>query len=423
MNGEIKNCRSCGSETLVPIVNLGNHYISDFVDNHEITRSRVPLELVLCNEEDKGCGLLQLKHNAPPEEMWGETYWYKSAINPTIRADLGDIVNNVERLVPLKEGDIVLDIGCNDGTMMGYYKNPGLVRIGFDPSANVAKEAEQKGIEVVNNFFNKENYNYKVKNRKAKTVTAISMFYDLEDPNTFLKDVKSVLDKNGLFVIQQNYLVKMLENNGLDNICHEHREYYSLRSLENLLEKHDFEVFDVLLNGINGGSIRTYIKSKEGNLKSNGAKERLEEIRMHEKNMGLNTSKPYLEFAKKVDEAKEKLLNFMQEEKRKGKIICGSGASTKGNTTLQYFGLDSSIISGIEDKNPEKFGKKTIGSFINIDSPENIENLKPDYLFVLIWYFLNDVKRNQKAFLDRGGKLIVPLPVPKLISKDGETFL
>ena len=232
------------------------------------------------------------------------------------------------------------------------------------------------------------------------------------------------MDDDGLFVIQQNYLVKMLENNGLDNICHEHREYYSFRSLENLLNRHNLETFDVIQNGINGGSIRNYVRKKGSILKADfGAEKRIEEIKNHEKSLGLNTSKPYLDFAERVEVVKEKIVSFISSENKKGKIVCGSGASTKGNTTLQYFELNSNLIKSIEEKNPEKFGKKTIGTFIQIDSPENVELMNPDYLFVLIWYFLEDVKRNQKEFLDRGGKLIVPLPVPKIVSKDDEFLL
>lgn len=422
---EINCCRSCGSNKLKSIINLGSHYVSNFVESNENLVSKVPLELVLCEEEGGGCGLLQLKHDAPNDEMWGEQYWYKSNINPTIKADLKDIVENANKLKVLNGGDIVIDIGCNDGTMLGYYDTDKKLRVvGFEPSGNVAREAKEKGFEVITDFFNKESYTNKFGNEKAKVITAISMFYDLEDPNKFLEDINYCLDDDGLFIIQQNYLVKMLENNGLDNICHEHREYYSFRSLNNLLKRHNLETFDVILNGINGGSIRTYIRKKGSSLQaSEGSQKRIEDIEKNELSLGLDTAKPYLDFASKVDEIKKKILDFINGEIAGGKVVCGSGASTKGNTTLQYFSLGPEMINAIEDKNPEKFGKFTIGTMIPIDSPEKVEEMKPDYLLVLIWYFLEDVKRNQQDFLNRGGKLIVPMPVPKLISKDGETLL
>ena len=424
MNEEIKKCRSCGSIKLKEIISLGNHYVSNFVESDIEEGIRVPLNLILCDEEEGGCGLLQLKHNAPPESMWGEQYWYKSGINPTIRADLKNIVNNVEKMIRFDEGDIVIDIGCNDGTMLSYYSIPGLSYAGFEPSDNVAKEASEKGFNIINNFFNKESYQEVFGNKKAKVITAISMFYDLEDPNQFLEDINDCLDDSGLLVIQQNYLITMLQNNGLDNICHEHRKYYSFRSLKKLLQKHNLEIFDVALNNINGGSIRTYIRKKRSGINPRYyCEDRLNYLEKKELEWGLHTSKPYLDFASRVNGVKEKIMNFMRGEKLKGKIICACGASTKGNTTLQYFGIGPELITCIEEKNPDKFGKKTIGTLIPISSPEDTSKQNPDYLLVLIWYFLEDIKRNQKEFLEKGGKLIVPLPVPKLITKDGEYYL
>jgi NDP-4-keto-2,6-dideoxyhexose 3-C-methyltransferase len=363
----VEKCRACGNVELKKIISLGNHYVSNFVAGENHSGVKVPLSLALCNEEDGGCGLLQMEHDAPAEEMWNEQYWYKSGINPTIKADLKDIIENVEDMVELEGGDTVIDIGCNDGTMMGYYSRDDIKKVGFDPSRNVAKEAIEKGIEVINNFFNKENFKERFGNEKAKVITAISMFYDLENPNQFLEDVNECLEDDGLFVVQQNYLVKMLENNGFDNICHEHREYYSLLSMENLLRRHNMEVFDVTLNEINGGSIRTYIRKVKSGIKAKGgAQDRINEIRKNELSLGLNTSKPYVDFANRIDEIKEKLVSFLKKKRKKGKIVCASGASTKGNTTLQYFEFGPEMINAIGDKNPDKFGMKTIGTNIPI---------------------------------------------------------
>ena len=259
---EITKCRSCNSEHLTPILSLGNQYVTNFIKSEEEQKNvpQVPLDLILCED----CKLLQLKHNAPPESMWSDQYWYKSGISLTIKEDLKDIVEKSQKIKELQENDIVIDIGCNDGTMLEFYeKDKNLKLVGFEPSGNVAKEAGEKGLHVINNFFNAENFKKDFGDEKAKLITAISMFYDLEDPNTFLEDIVSCLDTNGLFVIQQNYLVGMLENNAFDNICHEHREYYSLISMKKLLDKHNLEIFDVDFNLINGGSIRTYIKLKE----------------------------------------------------------------------------------------------------------------------------------------------------------------
>jgi len=244
---KITKCRSCQSEDLSDIISLGNHYVSNFINSESEQGEKVPLELVLCNK----CKLLQMKYSAPSELLWGDTYWYKSSINKIIRDDLKDIVEKSEKLVELNDESIVIDIGCNDGELFTNFKNKNLSLIGFEPCKNVADETREKGFRVINNFFNVESFKRRY-NKKAKLITAISMFYDLENPNKFLEDIKECLANDGLFIIQQNYLGSMLENNAFDNICHEHREFYSYNSLKNLLEKHGLEIFDVELNKING---------------------------------------------------------------------------------------------------------------------------------------------------------------------------
>jgi len=254
---EIKECRSCGSDSFFPILSLGNQYVTNFINSKDEQGETIPLELVLCGN----CSLLQLKHNTPPQLTWNDQYWYKSGISSTIKADLKDISEKAKKIKELEKGDIIVDIGCNDGTLLDFYNNS-IKGVGFEPSKNVAEEAKSKGHYIINNFFNAKDFKDRFGNEKAKIITAISMFYDLDNPNQFLEDIVSCLDKDGLFVIQQNYLVTMLEQNAFDNICHEHREYYSLGSLENILKKYGLEIFDVEQNSINGGSIRTYMKLK-----------------------------------------------------------------------------------------------------------------------------------------------------------------
>lgn len=418
----IIKCRACQSEDLSPIISLGEQYISNFVESEEEQGKKIPLNLVLC----ENCKLLQLEHNAPPELMWNEQYWYRSGISSTIIDDLKDIVNKAQELKELKEGDIVIDIGCNDGCLLDMYSE-WTTRVGFEPSKNVAKEAEEKGHYVINNFFNAKDFK-KEYCGKAKIITAISMFYDLENPNKFLKDIVDCLDEEGIFIIQQNYLISMLEQNAFDNICHEHREYYSLTSLKYLLEKYGLEVFDVELNDINGGSLRTYIKFKDdgesikthikfeenASLKGfEGAKERIKQI--EEKELELDAIKPYQEFALRIEKIKKELMDFLKQEKEKGKKICIYGASTRGNVALQYFGLTSDLIDCIADKNPDKWGKKTIGSLIPIVSPEEMRKINPDYLLVNTWHFFDEIKKQENEFFEKGEKFIVALPNFKVI--------
>ena len=418
---EIKECRSCSSEKLTPIISLGNQYVVNFIKSKKEQKKvpKVPLELVLC----ENCKLLQLKHNAPPESMWGDQYWYRSGINKIIRDNLKEIVNEAKNIIELKENDFVVDIGCNDGTLFEFYDRESVEMVGFEPSKNVAREATAKGYHVIKDFFNAESFRERFGDKKAKIITAISMFYDLEDPNKFLKDIVKILDVDGLFVIQQNYLIDMLENNAFDNICHEHREYYSLKSLKYLLDNHGLEIFDVERNEINGGSIRTLIRFKGGKIKSKktNSEEIIKELENKESGMSLDTLEPYKMFAQRIEDIKQKLLGILRQEKSKGKKICGLGASTRGLVLLQYFGLDAQLIDCIFDKNPDKEGKLTIGSLIPITNPNNIEKYNPDYQLVLIWHLFKGIGEDEKDFVKKGGKFILPLPNLK-IKGEGSTL-
>jgi len=244
------------------------------------------------------------------------------------------------------------------------------------------------------------------------------MFYDLEDPNAFVEDIKKSLDKNGIWIIQMNYLGLMIENNTFDNISHEHLEYYSLLSLSNLLEKHGMKAFDVELNDVNGGSFRIYVKHKGANVKASpGHEERLEKQKEYELKMGFDDKKIYDKFAERIEKSKNDLLTFLNQEVKKGKRIFIYGASTRGLVVLQYFGIGKKLIFSAADMNSEKWGKYIVGTGIPIMSVEEYRKQKPDYLLVLPYHFLNEIKEQEKEFLKNGGKMIVAIPDFKVISK------
>ena len=244
------------------------------------------------------------------------------------------------------------------------------------------------------------------------------MFYDLDDPNKFVSDISKALDKYGVFIIQQNYLVSMLKQNAFDNISHEHLEYYSLLSLTNLLDRHNLEIFDLELNDLNGGSFRTYIRHKgSSSIKPfSGAEQRLSEIVKNENELGLNDRKVYDDFANRINEIKQKVVGFIKNETQKGKTVYVYGASTRGNTLLQYFGLDNTLIKTAAERNPVKWGRKTIGTLIPIISEEQARFEKPDFFLILPWAFLKEFREREKDFLNSGGKFIVPLPNFEIIS-------
>ncbi len=414
----INSCRSCGSKNLIPILSLGEQYVINFVDSDENKGIKAPLELVLCDVNSGGCGLLQLKHTTSLDLMYKQ-YWYKSGINQTMCDALSDIVDKAEKLVNLKLRDLVIDIGSNDSTLLKSYKNKDLLLVGFEPAENLIEEAKIGITKVINDFFNFEAFQKELGNKKAKIITAIAMFYDLDKPNEFVSDVVKCLDKDGVFIIQMNYLYSMLKQNAFDNISHEHLEYYSLIALKNLLDRHNLEIFDVELNNINGGSFRIYIKHKDcKSIKPfEGAEKRIEELDNSEREMGLDNRKVYDEFATRINELKTKVYNFIKQETENGKKVYVYGASTRGNTLLQFFNLDNKYITVAAERNPNKWGKKTIGTWIPIISEKQARTEKPDYFFILPWAFIEEFKEREKEFLEGGGKFIVPLPKFQIVSK------
>lgn len=406
----ITGCRVCGNSELTPVLSLGNHFVSDFVDSMGDNAS-APLELVICNASEGGCGLLQLMHTADQHSLY-RNYWYRSGINQTMRDALADVTQKAARLVSLTEESIVLDIGSNDNTLLKSYSKPGVIRIGFEPATNLMPYASHPDILVINDFFSAMPFLKATNGKKANIVTSIAMFYDLHDPNAFTADIARCLDKNGLWIIQMAYLPSMLLDTIFDNICHEHLEYYSLLSLENLLHRHRLKVIDVALNDVNGGSYRTYITHNDNTTIKplEGAANRLEALRNQEKTMRLDTLAPYHDFAGNVESIKEKVTSFITQEVKNGKTVYVYGASTKGNTLLQYFELDHTVITAAAERNPDKWGKKTVGTLIPIISEEEARAARPDYFLVLPWHFLPEFKTREKAYLEAGGKFIVPLP-------------
>jgi SAM-dependent methyltransferase len=407
------DCRICGG-AIEPILSLGEHYVSDFVSPDAPEGQRAPLELVLCSR----CRLLQLKHTVPAEAMY-RNYWYRSGTNQTMRNALADIAQRGEQLMHLRANDAVLDIGCNDGTLLSSYQTPQLYTIGFDPAENLAVYSRKVANKVVPTFFEAASFfaEADLRDRRPKVVTSIAMFYDLEEPRKFVAAIKDVMHPDGLWIIQMSYLPLMLEQNDFGNICHEHLEYYSLHSLEHLLGLHEFEVVDVELNDVNGGSYRAYIRNRGANPAAFGnedyrreAAARVAALRKKESDLRLDTAKPYLDFAGRVEKLKQQAVTFIREEVAQKKVVYVYGASTKGNTILQYLGLDKTLITAAAERNPDKWGKVTVGTRIPIVSEADARNAKPDYFLVLPWHFLKEFEEREKEYLSTTGQFIVPCP-------------
>jgi SAM-dependent methyltransferase len=400
------------------VLSLGNHRIAGaFADpngNQPVQRA-LPLELVRCDmtRDQEACGLIQTRHTVPGSILYS-SYWYRSGVNRTMTENLHGIAQAVERIVPLEAGDLVVDIGCNDGTLLDGYQSKGLRYVGFDPS-DVARYAIEKGYDVVRDFYSVEALRRRRPDQKAKAVTSIAMFYDLEQPRTFVADVASALAEGGIWVIELHYLPMMLEAFAFDAIVHEHLEYYSLAVIERLVGEEGLEVVDAELNDINGGSIRLFIGHAGRYEQTPEQAARMRELRVNEFELALDSPEPYETFRLGVERVRDELKAMCEELVADGKTIHIYGASTKGNTILQYAAIDRTLIEAAADRNPDKWGSETIGTKIPIISEEESRAKRPDYYLALPWHFLDEFLEREKDFLARGGQFIVPLPEVRVI--------
>jgi len=410
---ERKTCRVCDGE-LHDVFSLGEQYVSNFLLPGEPDGTKAPLDLVLCRR----CHLLQLRHTVPGDDLY-RNYWYRSGTNQTMRDALADIAHKAETLIHLQPGDAVLDIGCNDGTLLAAYRTGGIRRIGFDPAQNVAPLSAKVADKLVIGYFDADAFlsDADLSGTRPKVVTSIAMFYDLEEPRRFVSGIKQVMDPDGLWIVQMSYLPLMLREHELGNVCHEHLEYYSLYSFEHLLGLEEFEIVDLEINDINGGSIRAYIRNKAAKTDAFAdptyrrlAAERVRALRAEETALRLTEVQPYQEFALWCERIKQDIVSFISAEARRGKRVYVYGASTKGNTVLQYYGLDASTIAGAAERNPEKWGRVTVGTHIPIVSEEEARRAKPDYFLVLPWHFLREFQAREHEYLMNGGRFIIPAP-------------
>ncbi len=412
------NCRICGCTNLAPVLSLGDQRIAGaFADpgGAQPVERAIPLELVRCDmtSDQEACGLIQTKHTVPGSILYS-SYWYRSGVNRTMTDNLHGIAKGVEAILPLESGDLVVDIGCNDGTLLDGYEAKGLRHLGFDPS-DVARYAIAKGYDVVNDFFSAEALKRRRPDQKAKAITSIAMFYDLEYPRTFVAGVAEALAEGGVWVIELHYLPMMLEANAFDAIVHEHLEYYSLAVIERLVGEEGLEVISAELNDMNGGSIRLFIGHAGQHERTQAQQEALTALRVKEFELALDSPEPYEEFRLGSERVRDELLELCKKLHGEGKKIHVYGASTKGNTILQYAGIDSSLVEAAADRNPDKWGSETIATKIPIISEEDSRGMKPDYYLALPWHFLEEFLEREQEFLGRGGQFIVPLPEVRLL--------
>lgn len=410
-------CRVCGSSSLKKVVDLGPQYLQgSFIKPGKEMPSnrRIPCTLVRCNPEldEDACGLLQMEHSVPPEILYA-AYWYRSGTNNTMRNHLKGIVETVVSIIKETKA-AVLDIGCNDGTLLEYYPDS-FQKYGCDPS-DIALEI--KNATVVQDIFPSEKLRQILGNKRLDIITSIAMFYDLENPVAFVRSIKDALSENGVWVLEMSYMPKMLELDSYDTICHEHLEYYSLAVLEKICSLAAMKIFKIEFNDINGGSIRCYVTHKENAIYGTSSDLRMmDEVRQKEFDMELDTDKPYDAFNHRISKLKSELYGLLMTLKKEGKKIHIYGASTKGNTILQWCGIDHTIIDYAAERNPDKYGAMTLGTNIPIISEAESRAMNPDYYLVLPWHFKGEFVEREQATLDRGIGLIFPLPKIEIYKK------
>ena len=416
----IDRCRICGNPELIRILDLGEQSLTGvFPRNPDEPVTRGPLQLVKCHpaassqSATKPCGLVQLAHSYSAGEMYGENYGYRSSLNRSMVEHLRTKPPFLQKLAPPEPGDLILDIGSNDGTTLSFYPAEGLQLVGIDPTSAKFAQYYKPHIRRIADFFTGELFEREFPGRRAKIVTSIAMFYDLPRPQVFVNDVARVLADDGVWHFEQSYLPTMLDALAYDTVCHEHLEYYGLAQVKYLLDHAGLKIVDLQLNDVNGGSFAVTAAKVGSRLPEASA--RVAELLQDEERRGLAGLETYRQFATDVAKHRDELRDLLRKLKKEGREILGYGASTKGNVVLQYCGVTKEEIPCIAEVNPDKFGCHTPGTLIPIVSEAAARERKPDYFLVLPWHFKDHIVAREQAYLQAGGKLLFPLPKLQVI--------
>lgn len=400
MTKEVTVCRNCGGHISM-MLSLGELYPSMFV-KEQGEYEKVPLVIGECDD----CRLAQLMYEYDLDKMYKEQYWYQSSLNKSMVKDLEDVAVKSWNKVITSSNNIVVDIGCNDGTLLEQFRklNSNIITVGFDPAPNLKEKAENRMDRFINDYFSAQAFLDLGIEKKADIITSIAMFYDLPDPNSFIRDVMEILDDGGVWVIQFTDLYSMLKNNAVDNICHEHLEYYSLNVLARMLDNNGLQIFDVEYNKVNGGSLRVYVNFQN----TREMKQEVVDALIEEAEYLNEFQNYYKSFVRRVGKEFTALKKFLIQEREKGKTIALYGASTKGNTFLQLADITKELVSYAVEVNPDKYGLRTIGTDIEILPEEHAP--RPDYYLVPIWHFIDNIVDRNIQLMNRGTGFIVPLP-------------
>lgn len=413
MYKRISKCRICGNTQLETVLDLGEQMLTGVFPkekNAQVTTG--PLRLVKCTGDDQVCGLLQMEHSYDLAEMYGENYGYRSGLNASMVRHLHDKVDRILSLVTLRDGDLVVDIGSNDSTTLRAYPAEGPVLVGIDPTGPKFQSYYPPHVHLIPEFFSSALLKARFPEKKARVVTSFSMFYDLEDPMGFMREIHEILADDGIWVFEQSYMPTMLETNSYDTVCHEHLEFYALRQIKWMADRVGFRILDVEFNDVNGGSFSVTV-GKAGKILD--TLPLVQNLLDEEYRKELHTLKPYLAFADRVLETRRDLLAFIDAARAAGKTVAALGASTKGNVLLQYCGLTAAQVQSVGEVNSEKFGCYTPGTWLPIIPEQELLSSKPDFVIVLPWHFRQFFVHNKKL---SGVNLVFPLPKVEVVKVD-----
>ena len=414
----ITKCRICSNNSVNEILKLEPQYIATtFVtdnENNPMAKIKIPLTLILC----KKCGLVQLKETVRPDLLY-KNYFYRTAINDTMKRDLQDVVNYAVENVKTESNDIVVDIGANDCTMVSMYPDH-LKRFGIEPATNIDWSNVSESITVVNDYFSKDIVLKATNYKKAKIISATAMFYDFDDPNVVTKDIKDILHENGVCVIQVSYLLDTIRDMNFYDVVHEHLEYYSLKSINYLMERNGLKVIDATTNFVNGGSLRVLVTHEDSRRPKS---KRYQEILDEEEKWNLEELDTYVQYEQKIKDIIKKSREFIVNEIENGGTVIGLGASTKGNVLLQICRIGKDLLPYISDRNKEKVGLRTLGTDIEIISEEKARKINPSAMLVIPWNFKEEILSREQNFIQNGGKMLFLMPKPYIVDNNGEYYL
>lgn len=407
------SCRVC-ARRLASVLDLGPIIPSTYLKPDAPDPSAIPLDLCICT----GCGLVQLAHTTDPEALYRQ-YWYRSGVNPVMEAELLDVVATVlaVRGGTFSPTDLVVDVGANDGTLLAQYARfPGSrpARVAYEPAANLIPALGRIADVTFHDYFPPQIARHALPTRGVSALTSIAMFYDLEDPRSFVREVDRILTDAGVWIVQFQDLANMVQATGYDNICHEHLCYYSLQTFRHLLEGTDLAVIATEQRAINGGSLRIIVR------RAHYAQDAAVQRRVAD---ALEAEAPWIswraleQFAARVEDRRQQLIATVQSARAAGRAVDLYAASTKSATLLQYCGLNASHIRYAVERSPEKWGLVTAGTRIPIVSEDQWRQDPADVAVIGAWQFAESFIAREAGYLDRGGRFVVPLPDLRIVKR------